>query len=79
MLLSQLDDAHVDIYYILQCEPFRNDDNPHLFKLLSYNLIYKKGKLNKDGVAIHVRDNIQCNLREELSVIVEGVLESILY
>ena len=50
----------------------------HLFKLPSYKLIYKNRKIkSKGGVAIHVRNNVQFDLREELSAFVEGEFESI--
>ena len=79
-LLSELElsDAHVEIDYILLCETFVNDDNAHLFKLPNYNFIYKNRKIkSKGGVAIYIRDNIQYNLREDLSSFIEGEFESI--
>ena len=77
-LLSELSDAHVEIDYILLCETFVNDDNAHLFKLPNYNFIYKNRKIkSKGGVAIYIRDNIQYNLREDLSIFIEGEFESI--
>jgi len=77
-LHSDLSDAHVEIDYILSSETFVNDDNAHLFKLPNYNFIYKNRKIkSKGGVAIFIRDNIQYNLREDLSIFIEGELESI--
>ena len=68
----------MEIDYILLCETFVNDDNAHLFKLPNYNLIYKNRKIkSKGGVAIYIRDNIQYNLREDLSIFIEGEFESI--
>ena len=72
-LLSELSDAHVEIDYILLCETFVNDDNANLFQLPNYNFIYKNRKIKaKGGVAIYIRDNIQYNLREDLSIFIEG-------
>ena len=67
------------IDYILLCETcVVNDDNVHLFKLLNYNIICKNRKIKaKGGVAIYIRDNIQYNLREDLSIFIEGGFESI--
>ena len=77
-LLSELSDAHVEIDYILLCETFVNDDNAHLFKQPNYNFIYKNRNIkSKGGVAIFIRDNIQYNLREDLSIFTEGEFESI--
>ena len=77
-LLSELSDAHVEIDYILLCETFVNDDNAHIFKLPNYNFNYKNRKIKaKGGVAIYIRDNIQYNLREDLSILIEGEFESI--
>ena len=45
ILLSQLFDAHAEIYYIL-CETFLNYNNMHLFKLPGYNILIKTGKLH---------------------------------
>ena len=68
----------MEIDYILLCETFVNDDNAHLFKLPNYNFIYKNRKIKaKGGVAIYIRDNIQYNLREDLSIFIEGEFESI--
>ena len=78
-LLSELSDAHVEIdYFFLLCKTFVNDDNTHLFKLPNYNFIYKNRKIkSKGGVAIYIRYNIQYNLREDLSIFIEGEFESI--
>ena len=67
------------IDYILLCETFVvNDDNVHHFKLLNYNFICKNRTIKaKCGVAIYIRDNIQYNLREDLSIFIEGGFESI--
>ena len=57
---------------------FVNYDNAHLFKLPSYNCIYKNRKIKaKGGVAIYIRDNIQYNLPEDRSIFIEGEFESI--
>ena len=62
----------MDIYYILLCETFVDDDNAHLFKLPNYNFIYKKRKIiYKGGVAIYIRDNIQYKLGENPSIFIE--------
>ena len=77
-LLSELSDAHVEIDYILLCETFVNDNNAHLFKLPNYNFICINRKIKaKGGVAIYIRDNIQYNLREDLSIFIEGEFEYI--
>ena len=67
-LLSELSDAHVEIDYILLCETLVNDDNAHLFKLPNYNFMYTKNRKIKGGVSIYIRDTIQYNLREYLSI-----------
>ena len=60
------------------CETFVNDDNAHVFKLPNYNFIYDNIKIKaKGGVAIYIRDNIQYNLRENVSIFKEGEFESI--
>ena len=44
--------------------------------MTNYKFIYKNIKI-KGGVAIYIRDNIQYDLREDLSIFIEGEFESI--
>jgi len=63
---------------MLLFEDFLNNDNAHVFKLPNNNFIYKSRKIiNKGGVAIYIWKTVQYNLREDLSIFVEGEFESI--
>ena len=72
-----MSDTHVEIYFNFLGETFINDNNANLFRLPNYNFGFKNRKITStDGVAMYIRDNIQFNLCEDLSIFV-GEFESI--
>ena len=67
------------IGFILLCETFINDNNANLFRLPSYNFVFKNRKIkSKGGVVMYIWDNIQLSIREDLNIFIEGEFESIL-
>jgi hypothetical protein len=77
-LLKELNNANINIDFILLCETFLNDSNTQLYNLQGYNLISQnRSRLARGGVAIYVKSEYNYKLRNDLSVNVEGEFESI--
>ena len=64
--------------FILLCETYKNDNIANLLRLPNYYFVFKNRKIkSKGGVSMYIRDNIQFNLREDLSIFIEGEFEYI--
>ena len=77
-ILAHMQESNLDLDCILLCETFLHENNSHLFHLPGYHFICKNRKdKTRGGVGMYIKENIQFNISEDLSVFIEGEFESI--
>ncbi len=63
---------------VLLCETFIDDANACLYSLPGYNLFCRnRERMRRGGIAIYIRQDLQCNRRDDISINVEGEFESL--
>ena len=78
LLLSQLDNVNVNIYFILICETYLTERNHDLYHLPGYNFISRHRKQTKcGGVGMYISDKYNYIIRDDISLFVEHSFESV--
>ena len=77
LLISNLNDQHIYLDFILLCETFLTDNIANQFNISGYDMVYKNRQSNRGGVAIYINSKLNYKLREDLMINQPGIFESI--
>ena len=78
LLLAKLAGKGIDLDVIMFCETFLHSGNENLFNIPLYKLVSRnRSNTSRGGVCIYVKDTIQFEERNDLTIFDEGKFESI--
>jgi len=77
LLLSELQEQHIHIDFVLLCETFLTDNISQQFNIPGYNLVCKNRHTKRGGVALYVNNKLNYKICDDLEAFVPGEFESL--
>ena len=77
LMISELADQKIAVYFILLCETFLTDNISHMYNIPGYNLICNNRQYLRGGVAIYINPKLNFTRCNDLKIFLAGQFESI--
>lgn len=77
-IISRFRDIQINMHCIMLCETFLTNNNHAFYTIPGYNLVCRNRQTGtRGGVAMYIRDDLNYISRDDISINIDGIFESI--